>query len=176
MTSSSSRRTGVDIRHAVAPMLLVLAGCHQRSGAAATTTATTRPVAIASAKLMQGSVICPLEIANGNPIRQSRSLAAGSRATLVGWSTVADRNQPVPPRAYVVFRSTAPDGSADVFWPATRVARPDLTQSDPRRAQAGYAASGELPKGPGKYKVLLWVGDANVQRECDTAEVLDLHG
>jgi hypothetical protein len=29
---------------------------------------------------------------------------------------------------------------------------------------------------PGKYKVLLWVGDSSTQRECDTGETFDLHG
>lgn len=174
---SSSSRFSVKTKFAVVPVLLAVAGCHPGGGTPAPTAAAMqRPEAIADAKVRQGGVICPLEIANGNPIRLSRAFAAGSRAALVGWSTVADRNEPVPPLAYVVFRSTVPDGSADLFWPAKRVVRPDLAQSDPRLAKAGYAASGELPKMPGKYKVLLWVGDANVQRECDTAETLDLHG
>jgi hypothetical protein len=163
-------------KFAVLPALLAIAGCHPGSATPATAATMQRPDAIAGAALRKGGAICPFEMANGNPIRQSRSFAAGSMAALVGWSTVADRHQPVPPLAYVVFRSTVPDGSADLFWQARRISRPDLSQSDPRLAGAGYAAAGELPKVPGKYKVLLWVGDSSTQRECDTGETFDLHG
>jgi len=171
-----SRRIAAKGKFAIVPMLLAIAGCHPGDGTPEATAVAQRPDTIARAGLSKGGVICPLEMANGNPLRQSRSFVAGSRAALVGWSTVADRAQPVPPLAYIVFRSAMPDGSADLFWSARRVARPDLSQSDPRLARAGYAADGELPKLPGKYKVLLWVGDAHAQRECDTGETLDLHG
>lgn len=76
---------------------------------------------------------------------------------------------------YVVFRSTVPDGSPDLFWPGVRVARPDHAEGNPLLANAGWSAAGDLPRNPGKYKVLVWVGDADTQRECDTHEVLDLN-
>lgn len=134
-----------------------------------------RPAAIASAKLVTGRVICPLEIVNGRQVRESRSFPVSGKATLVGWSTVADRDHPVPPMATIVFRSTVPDGSPDLFWPGQRVARPDLSQ-EARLLNAGYSASGEFPKNPGRYRVLVWVGDAQLQRECDTKEIFDIHG
>lgn len=133
-----------------------------------------RPESIRQATLSTGKVICPLEIINGDSIRRGRSFPAGSKATLVGWSTVANRDEPVPPLVHVVFRSTVPDGSADLFWPGKRVARPELSQNDERLANSGYAAVGNFPTSPGKYKVLVWVGDEKAQRECDTGEVFDL--
>ena len=158
--------------------LIATGGCHQRDDAEATpgSTSSGRPEAIADAKLLRGRVICPLESVSGNSIRQSRSFRAGSRATLVGWSRVADLREPDPPLVHVVFRSMVPDGSPDLFWSGMRVSRPDLAQSDAALAKAGYAASGTFPANPGRYQVLVWVGDQNVERECDTGEVFDLHG
>lgn len=158
-------------------LMLAVVGCSRGPGQqmGVEHASLTRPEAIARARVTTGRVVCRLENVNGNSIRASHTFPNGSRATLVGWSTVADRQQPVPPLAYIVFRSTVPDGSPDLFWPAKRVARPDLSPSDPRLAQAGYAGSDELPKTPGKYKVLLWVGDEHIQRECDTGEIFDLH-
>jgi hypothetical protein len=158
--------------------VIAAGGCHRNGDAGRTpgSTAAGRPEAIAEAKLLRGGVICPLESVSGNSIRQSRSFRSGSRATLVGWSRVADLHEPTPPLVHVVFRSIVPDGSPDLFWSGLRVPRPDLAQADAVLATAGYAASGPLPANPGKYKVLVWVGDENVQRECDTGEVFDLHG
>jgi hypothetical protein len=136
---------------------------------------TGRPMALAGAKVVSGGAICPLESVNGEDIRQKRSFAAASRATLVGWSTVADKARPVPPMATIVLRSVVPDGSRDLFWPGIRVARPDLS-SDPRLLASGYSASGVLPQNPGRYKVLVWVGDARLQHECDTLRVLEVRG
>ena len=77
--------------------------------------------------------------------------------------------------ATIVFRSIVPDGSHDLFWPGLRVARPDLA-TDPHFLNAGYSASGRFPSRPGKYRVLVWVGDAGTQRECDTKEIFEIHG
>ena len=157
-------------------VLIAVAACRPWTPPAAPAASPSgRPAAIAAAKLVTGRVICPLEIVNGRQVRESRSFTVSSKATLVGWSTVADHDHPVPPMATIVFRSTVPDGSADLFWPGKRVARPDLAL-EPRLLNAGYSASGEFPKNPGKYRVLVWVGDAQLQRECDTKEVFEVHG
>lgn len=154
--------------------LVLLAACNRAGTPATATPASSRPTAIADAKRVTGNVICPLEIVNGNSIRQSRTLQAGTRASLVGWSRVADQREPVPPMVHVVFRSTVPDGSQDLFWPGVRVPRPEHSEGNPLLANAGWSAAGNLPRNPGKYQVLLWVGNAGTQRECDTHEVLDL--
>ena len=157
-------------------MLVAVAACKPSTPPVAPPAAASgRPAAIAAAKVVSGRVICPLEVVNGRQVRESRSFTVATKATLVGWSTVADRDHPTPPMATVVFRSTVPDGSPDLFWPGKRVARPDLVREG-RVLNAGYSASGEFPRNPGRYKVLVWVGDAQLQRECDTKEVFDIHG
>jgi hypothetical protein len=167
---------------AVALLGLALAACQPGGSgqpAASSPTATVapggRPTAIANAKVVTGRVICPLESVNGRQVRESRAFTISSKATLVGWSTVADHDHPVPPMATIVFRSLVPDGSGDLFWPGMRVARPELSP-EPRLRDAGYSASGSFPSRPGRYKVLVWVGDGQLQRECDTKEVFDIHG
>lgn len=154
---------------------LLSAGCRRQNDAtagAASDAASAVPETEGAAKVLKGRVICPLEIVNGKSIRQSRSFRIGSKATLVGWSRVADAERPVPPLVYVVFRSNVPDGSVDLFWPGIRVARPDVANGNPRMVKAGYSASGSFPTHPGQYKVLVRVGDQNLQRECDTGETL----
>lgn len=154
--------------------LLFAAGC-SRQGATADT-AQREAGAVANPKVATGGMICPLESANGNPVRMSRSFRIADRATLVGWSRVADARQPVQGQVHVLFRSTVPDGSQDVSWVGMRVSRPDVAMDDPRAAVMGYSASGALPANPGKYKVLVRIGDGRAVRECDTGEVFDLHG
>lgn len=151
--------------------LLAASGCH-RKGEAAGAAASATPGTDAERKVLVGGVVCPLESVNGNSIRQSRTLRAGTRATLVGWRRVADAMQSGSGDMHVVFRSIAPDGSHDLSWSAVRVARPELATEGPHTA--GYAGSGVLPVYPGKYKVLLHVDAGRALRECDTGEILDL--
>jgi hypothetical protein len=155
-------------------VLVLAAGC-SREGATADTSPRA-PGAIANPRVVTGGMVCPLESVNGNPVRMSRSFRIGDRASLVGWTRIADARQAVQGQVQLLFRSTAPDGSQDLSWAGRRVARPDVAMDDPRAAVVGYSASGALPADPGKYKVLLRIGDGNTVRECDTGEVFDLHG
>jgi hypothetical protein len=151
---------------------MLLAGC-QRQQPAAAPAVNGRPPAIAAAELSKGRVICPLESVNGRSIREGRTFRAGRRATLVGWSRVADRRPPAPPMLFVVFRSVVTDGSQDLFWPGLRVARPDVSR-EPGMGTLGYSATGVFPVNPGRYQVLVWAGDRSRQRECDTGETFEI--
>ena len=165
--------------HTMLLAILALAGCREAPETnpdSAELGPRVVPIKMTDARVEKGRVICPLEVVNGNPVRDTRTFPAGSKATLVGWSRVADRQRPVPPLVHAVFRSTVPDGSADLFWPGVRVARPDIALTDSRMAMSGYSVSGRLPENPGRYRVLIWVGDTGLQRECDTGEVFTLHG
>lgn len=133
-----------------------------------------KPESISGAELTKGRAICPIETINAASIRESRSFSVGGKATVVGWSRVVGQNPADATLLHVVFRSIAPDGSADLFWPATRVDRPDKALDDASLLHSGYAATGLFPQNPGKYKVLVWLGDARAQRECDTGEQLDI--
>lgn len=167
----------MSIRLSVCSSLVVLvfaAGC-SREGATADTSQRA-PDASANRKVVTGGMICPLESVNGNPVRMSRSFRIGDRASLVGWTRLADARHPVQGQVHLLFRSTVPDGSQDLSWAGRRVARPDVAMDDSRAGVVGYSASGAFPPNPGKYKVLLRIGDGNAVRECDTGEVFDLHG
>lgn len=153
---------------------LVIAGCERTDKSSVSRSPSIGPpVILADTKIIKGQSICPLEVINGQPIRLAHALRTGITATFVGWSTVADGPNPVPPDVYLLFRSTVPDGSADLFWPGMRVARPDLSM-DARRLDAGYSANGKLSLRPGIYKVMLWTGDTHLMHECDTRQVLQI--
>jgi hypothetical protein len=124
--------------------------------------------------LVEKGAVCPIEQANGEPVRVLPMLKAGTFATFAGWSTVADDRDPTPSMVHLVLRPAGSDGEADAFLAGKRTLRDDPSYADPRMRNAGWLASGRLPQVPGRYQVLLWVGDADVQVACDTQQVLDL--
>ena len=123
---------------------------------------------------MQRGAACPIEQVNGEAVRALPALKAGSFATFAGWSTVADDRDPTPPMVHLVLRPAGSDGDADAFIPGKRVPRHDPSSTEARMRNAGYMVSGRLPQVPGRYQVLLWVGDSRVQVPCQTGQQLEL--
>lgn len=130
-----------------------------------------RPGEIAKAQNLPLGAACPIEQVNGEHIRAVPGLKAGTFVTFSGWSTIASERNPTPPLVHVVLRPVGSGGEADAFIPGKRVPRNDPSATDSRVRNAGFTASGRLPGVPGKYQVLVWVGNAEFQVSCDTGQV-----
>lgn len=111
-------------------------------------------------------VICPVEAINGKSVRTPPDLGAGSKAIFMGWATVADYDQPVPPMVHLVLRPQGVKDAADIYLELGHMPRPDLS-NEPKRRLAGFEGQVTLPAA-GRYEVLVALGDKDWQVVCDS--------